>query len=411
MLMTRTTRERRPRGPVRVVLQRDFGVYFVGNLCSNCGTWFQNIAQALLVYRLTHSTLLVGVANFAQFIGVLALAGVAGAAADRYDRRRLLLATQLAAFGCSVLLAVLAVAGHAGIAVVFGAALLIGFAQAFAMPAAQALVPALVARADLPAAVAMNTVTFTMARALGPVAAVLVIGRYGIPAAFAVNTATYLVLIAALLFIRPRPAGAARPGRRPTLRESWRQVRADPVILSTLCVVAAIAVSGDPVNTLTPEFATTAYHHADTFAGVLIGAFGVGSVVAALRSGRAGPRRAVWSMVAMGLATVAFGLSPTLWTGLLALAVCGYGFLAGQTSATVTLQTHIDDAERGRVMALWSVAWLGTRPFASLLDGALASLAGVRAAAALMAVPVLIGALLLHLTASTQAARSGRPAP
>src|SRR5437773_10475856 len=110
---TAGARDGRPGRPARVVLQRDFGAYFAGNLCSNCGTWFQNIAQALLVYRLTHSTLLVGVANFAQFIGVLVLAAPAGAAADRFDRRRLLLVTQLAAFAVSVALAVLAAAGLA----------------------------------------------------------------------------------------------------------------------------------------------------------------------------------------------------------------------------------------------------------------------------------------------------------
>src|SRR5436305_5822716 len=103
--------EGRPRSAVRVLAQRNFAPYFVGNLLSNCGTWFQNIAQALLVYRLTHSTLLVGVANFAQFIGVLVLAAPAGAAADRFDRRRLLLVTQVAAFAVSVALAVLAPAG------------------------------------------------------------------------------------------------------------------------------------------------------------------------------------------------------------------------------------------------------------------------------------------------------------
>jgi predicted MFS family arabinose efflux permease len=261
---------------------------------------------------------------------------------------------------------------------------------------------------------------------------VLVIGRYGIPAAFAVNTATYLVLIGALLLVRPRPAqgvagppaaaataataataaAADGPRRRPTLRESWRQVRADPVTMTMLCVVAAIAVSGDPVNTLTPEFATHAYHHADTFAGVLIGAFGLGSVVAALRTGRAGMRRAVAAMLAMAAATVAFALSPDVWVGVLALAACGYGFVAGQTSATVALQTHIDDAGRGRVMALWSVAWLGTRPFASLLDGTLASLAGARAAAALMALPVLAGAVLLHRsTRNPRPPRGDNPGP
>jgi predicted MFS family arabinose efflux permease len=399
------------RWPGGVVLQRTFGAYFVGNLSSNCGTWIQNIAVALLVYRLTHSTLLVGVANFAQFVGVLGLAPWAGQAADRFDRRRLLLATQAAAFVVSATLALVAAAGYANLPAVMIAALLLGCANGFATPAMQALVPALVSRDDLPSAVAMNTVTFTLARALGPVVGALLVRTAGFATAFGLNSMTYLVLISALLVIRP--AEVQRGSGRPALRDSWRSVRSDAVAALMLAVVASVAISGDPVNTLSPAFATTIYHASDTFAGVLIGAFGAGSVLAALTlSQRGGTRRTVIPMVVMSLATAVFALSPGAAVGLGALAVAGFCFLAAQTAATVVLQLKASDAERGRVMALWGVAWLGTRPLASLSDGAAARVIGLRGAALLMALPVLAGAaLLLRRSVTSPPAPPTGPAP
>ena len=386
----------RPAWPVKVVAQRNFGAYFVGNLASNCGTWFQNVAQALLVYRLTGSTLLVGVANFAQFVGVLVLAPWSGAAADRFDRRKLLMVTQAGALAVSAALAAVALAGHAGVVVVMTAALLLGVATAFATPALQSLVPALVSREDLPAAVAMNTVTFTLARAVGPVLGALVVAHWGIPVAFAMNTVTYVILILALLYVRPADVRSAMGGRgRPTLLASLREIRSDAVVMTMLAVVAAVAVSGDPVNTLTPAF-TDIYHRPDTYIGVMIGAFGLGSVIAALTVTRpASTRRTAMVMAMMGGATVVFAVSGTLVLGLAALSVCGFGFLAAQTAATVTLQLHVHESQRGRVMAVWSVAWLGTRPIASLVDGAIASLATARVAAAVMAAPVLAAAVVL----------------
>lgn len=384
------------RGALAVMFDRRFGPYLLGNLASNCGTWFQNIAQALLIYRLTHSTMLVAVANFSQFIGVLLLAPWAGAAADRFDRRRLLITVQAASLAVAVTLTLIAYAHHAGLAVILVSALLLGLGTAFATPSMQALVPSLVERRDMPTAVAMNTVTFTLARAVGPVLGALSVGHLGIPATFALNAASYLVLIGALAFVRPLARKARSPHQGTTLRETWRTLRGDSVSVLMLAVVACVAVSGDPVNTLTPAFATHVFHRPDTAVGVLIGAFGFGSVVAAFASKHRGGYRAMTAlMVFMGLGTVALALSTRLVVALLALAVAGFGFLAAQTAATVRLQARVSDAERGRVMALWSVAWLGTRPIASLIDGALASLAGVRFAAGAMALPVLVGAVLL----------------
>src|SRR5581483_776860 len=175
------------RSSLRALRHWNFALYFAGNLLSNCGTWFQNIALALLVYRLTSSAFGVGVVNFAQFIGVVVLAPWAGSAADRLNRRWLIVATQVGATVVSTALTWIISAHAGGLAVVLVLALLLGATTAFATPALQAILPALVPREDLGAAVAMNSVTFNLARAIGPVAGAMVVARLGIPWAIGLN--------------------------------------------------------------------------------------------------------------------------------------------------------------------------------------------------------------------------------
>ncbi len=374
-------------------------------MLSNCGTWFQNIALALFVFRLTHSSFWVGAVNFAQFAGVLLLAPWAGAAADRFDRRRLILVTQLVATATSAALALAVAAGHGSLAVVLGLALLLGLTTAFATPALQAVVPALVPREDLGAAIAMNSVTFNLARAVGPVAGAAVVARFGIPWAIGLNALSFLALAGAVVAVRAATPPAAAKGPRPTLRDSLRRVRGEPRLVALLLTIAAVSVSLDPVNTLTPAFATRLFGRPDTFAGVLIGAFGVGAVVASLMpaggTGGTGPRppsRTVpVALLCFGAGLVGFALAPRLGFAFAALPLAGFGYLLAQTRATTELQLGVSDAERGRVMALWSVAFLGTRPIASLADGALGNVIGPRATAIVFAVPALVAAAVLAL--------------
>lgn len=156
------------RSSLRALKHWNFAVFFTGNLLSNCGTWFQNIALALLLYRLTRSSFWVGAVNFAQFIGVILLAPWAGSLADRIDRRRLIIATQIGATLASAVLAWLIAVGVESRVVILGLTFALGATAAFATPALQAVIPALVPREDLGAAIAMNSVTFNLARALGP---------------------------------------------------------------------------------------------------------------------------------------------------------------------------------------------------------------------------------------------------
>jgi MFS family permease len=176
-----------PRAALRLIRDRNFGPYFVGNASSASGTWFQNLAASLLVFRLTHSPFLLGVLNFCNFIPVLLLAPWAGSAADRFDRRRLVIVTQLGSTFVSAGLAALAFAGLARVWVVIACAALLGVGSAYAAPASSALISDLVPREHLGSAVALNSMTFNLARAIGPALAAISVSTLGIPASFATS--------------------------------------------------------------------------------------------------------------------------------------------------------------------------------------------------------------------------------
>ena len=385
-----------PSSALRVLAQRNFGPYFAGNFITNVGTWIQNIAMALLIFRLTGSTFLVAMVSFAQFSGLIVLAPWTGAAADRFDRRKMLILTQVAA---TVVGVVLAVVTHLGIATpvrLISAALLFSITKAFALPAQQALVPQLVARKDLQAAVALNAITFNLARAVGPVVGAGIILQLGFTWAFSINALSYLALAGAVLIV-DAPGNVRSDRKAPTrLMDTIRHVRNDPRIGPLLIAIAAVAIAIDPVTNLTPAFTVEIYERTDTFTGILISVFGFGAAIAAALVVTKIPtsfRGIALAMSVLGLAICTFGLSTDSTVGIGALFVAGISYIISISLATTMVQTHAAEEERGRVMALWGVAFLGVRPAASLLDGTVATWFGLRTAAIVMAVPALIGAV------------------
>jgi MFS family permease len=394
-----------PAAALRLIGNRNFGPYFVGNAFSASGTWFQNLASALLIWRLTHSALLLGVLNFCNFVPVLVLAPWAGSAADRFDRKRLILVTQLGSTALSGTLALLAWSGAAAVWVVILFALGLGVGSAFSAPASQALIGELVPRGDLGSAVALNSMTYNLARAIGPALAGLSVHSLGIATSFAINAASYLLLVVGVSVVHP--AERRRAGRgEARLIESLRLVRAQPRLLAFLLIVAAVGFASDPINTESPAF-VHAYglgtRNLDLWSGVIIGIFGAGAVTAAFAlAGRvAGSRRRMAAtLTLMGCGVVGFAVSPWIWLGAIFLAAAGFGYLASNTSATSRLQLEVAEHQRGRIMALWSVAFLGLRPIASLADGAIADVAGVRAAGVILAAPTLLLAFTIARLAS-----------
>src|SRR2546421_6630999 len=383
---------------LRILRERNFALYFVGNLASNCGTWFQVIAQSLLVYRLTASTFLVGLTNFAMFVGVIILAPWAGPAADRFDRRALLILTQVGAALVSAALALLIGVGWGTVPIVIGLALLLGFTTAFATPAMQAIVPALVLREDLGAAVAMNSVTFNLSRAIGGPLGALVVAQLGVALAIGLNAISYVILIVMLALVKldPQQRRAPRTAERPRLRASVKMVWKTPHLALLLGAVMAASLAMDPITTVTPEFSKRIFHRADVLTGYLIGAFGLGAVIASVFPIHRPRDRTIGVLFAVfGVGMVAFALTPGLAPAFVALGVAGDGYLAGQKRAPTHLQIAGGEHRRGRVGALGGVRVLGSRAFASVLDGGIASLAGPRVATMVMALPAFVVALLL----------------
>jgi MFS family permease len=335
---------------------------------------------------------LLGVLTFSYFAPTLLLAPWAGAVADRFDRRRVLILFESVAAVLSATLAVVTAFGLESPALVILFGLGLGVTSAFALPAQQALFVSLVPRRDIASAVALNSMTFNIARALGPAAAAATIATLGIPAAFAINSGSYLFFVVGLLLIQaPRQLRAESAG----LLESLRLIRREPRLLAFLLIVAVVGFASDPINTLSPAIAEE-FGHPDTYAGYIIGVFGTGAVIAALAlAGRArGSRvRMAITLILLGGGLTAFALTPTLWVGFPLLLVAGFGYLASNTAATSRLQLEVEETQRGRIMALWGIAFIGLRPFASLVDGAIASAAGVRVAIVALAAPALAAAI------------------
>ena len=324
---------------------------------------------------------------------VLLLSPWAGSIADRLDRRKLLLLTQLGALGLSATLAGLAWGGAVDEWVVIGLSGALGVTTAFAAPAQQALIASLVEEEDVPQAVALNSMTFNLARAIGPASAAAVIATLGLAWAFALYSVSYLLLVVGLLAVRPRDEERAE---RASLRESFRILRENPKLAVALVIVMVAGFGSDPVNTESPAFAH-AFGYSDTWSGAIVGFFGLGAVTAALLvAGRvAGSRRRMGvTLAALGTGVALFSLSPWLPVGFAFLALAGFGYLGSNTAATTRLALGVSASQRGRIMALWSIAFLGLRPFASLADGAIAGTLGVRAAGVALGAPALLGAYL-----------------
>jgi hypothetical protein len=366
----------------RVLTSRNFGPYFVGNAASASGTWFHNLAASILIYRLTHSPFLLGVLNFSQFVPVLALAPWAGRFADTYDRRRILLVTQPTAAFVSGTLALVAWTGHTNQWIVIAFSCCLGSLNAFANAAQMSLVGLLVPAEDLPQAVALNAMTFNLARAVGPVSAAAVIAGFGTAPAFAINSVSFLIFAGGLLSVRS--GEQVRPNRT-SLRESLGILRTHPRLLGYLAVTITVSFATDPINTEGPAFAHR-FGLSSTWAGAIVGAFGVGAVLAGatIAGRRASGGRTAVTIALMASGIVGLGLASWFPVALAFAALAGFGYLSANAAATTKLQLGVEEWQRGRIMALWSVAFLGTRPFASMIDGALSGAIGVGAAAVAM---------------------------
>lgn len=377
-----------------MAFDRTYGPFFWTNWVSNIGNWFQNVAAGVVVFRITGSNTFVGLVSVLQFAASLVLSPVAGALADREDRRMVLLGGQATsaagALALAVWVLVVGVEGLPGVWPVLAAAGVIGLGFAFSIAALNALTPALVPDEDLGSAIALNSASFTLARAFGPALAGVVVASAGAAAAFGANALTFLPLLVVLAVIRPRDI--ARPEGDRSVVAGFRYLRGRPDLMMLIAATLAVGVAGDPVNTLSPAYADL-FSRSEAFVGLQVASFGSGSAVGSLLVGRLHralgllrTARVAMALLATGLVSTA--LAPASGIVLATWFVTGLGFVFGVTSTNTALQRRIGEDMRGRVMAFWGAAFLGSRPIAAVADGAIADLVSPRAGVIAAAVPL-----------------------
>ncbi len=387
--------------PLRALRARDFRIYFAGQLVSVAGTWMQQIAMAWLVYRLTDSALVLGLLGFASQAPILLFGALGGVWSDRMDRRRLMMLTQTLAMLQAVVLAALTWLGWITPGLLLALAFLLGCINALDMPARQSLVVHLVDdRALLPNAIALNSFLMNATRFVGPALAGFVIVWLGEAACFALNAASYLAVLLALSALRARPRGDASQHPLRALRAGLAYTYGHRDIRLFLMLVASASFLVTPYVVMMPLYARTIFHGGADTLGLLVSSAGAGSLTASLflatRAGIDGlARRVSRAAVVAGLALALFALNPWHAVAYPILMVLGFSLVLIAAGSNTLLQSWVRDDMRGRVMATFSMAFLGVAPLGSLAVGGLAHAVGIRPTLALCgALTVLAG--LVH---------------
>jgi len=375
----------RARGLSRALGNREFALFWSGQAISQTGTWMQQFAQGWVVTTLATSALALASVNFAASVPALVLMPFGGVAADRRERRQILLITQWVMAVLAVLMGVLIQIGCLRLWDVWVIAFLLGLATAYDLPAYQSFYPQLVEREDLPQAIALNQAAFHGSRIIGPAIASWFVARWGMAAAFFANGASFLAVIGSLLLIKPRlPANGGGPAnRRRSMAEGMRYVRERPHILALLGLTAITTMFVFPnVAILMPFYAKHVLHVGPGGLGAIMAVSGAGAFLGAtfllaLPQGI----RIGWVMAAVVVITLA--LSALAWSRHLALsaaaaAILSFGISSSLGVASIMVQECVPDALRGRVMSLFSLAFTGVMPLAAVAVARLADVTGMR---------------------------------
>lgn len=371
----------------RSLRYRNFRLYFTGQGISLIGTWMHRIAMSWLVYRLTGSAFMLGLVGFAGRIPTLLLAPLAGVAADRWSRKRILYTTQSASLVQAGLLAVLVLTGAVEIWHVMILVVLLGTMDAFDIPARQAFFVHMIEdEDDLGNAIALNSSVFNAARLVGPSLAGILIAMVGEGLVFALNALTYLSMITALRMIHTESSGAQDRSRKvlENLRDGFGFAWGFQPVRAVLILVTVVSLVGVPFVILMPIFATDVLGGGPDTLGFLMAAQGVGALAGALylavRQGIRGLGRLIAGASSLfGVGLLLFSMSRTLWLSMPLLAVAGFGLMVQMASANTFLQTIVSDAMRGRIMSLYTMAFIGSIPLGSLYAGAVAERIGAPA--------------------------------
>src|SRR5215831_7641984 len=368
----------------RALRHRNFRLFISGQVISLVGTWMQNAAQSWLVYRLTHSELLLGATWFCAQIAVFALGPLGGLVADRISRRKVVILTQALSMLQALVMGVLTLSGQVQVWHVLALAAGLGVINAFDMPARQALVIEMTSREDLLNAISLNSAVFNAARVVGPGVAGLMVAALGEGPCFLINGASFLAVIFCLAAMHlPKSCPREHPPVLRQLIDGFRYAAGHSSVRRILAVMGAATFAGMPGLVLMPFFADDIFHRGSRGYGVLMSAMGVGAVFGTLELARRTRAHGlasviVYSGLTTGLAYLAFAASNSFYLSLAIMPFIGYSVMRQMASANTTIQTLIPEEYRGRIMALYAMTVVGLGPFGSLATGGLAHAYGAR---------------------------------
>ena len=384
---------------LRALRHRNFQLFFSGQLVSLIGTWMQTVAQAWLVYRMTKSALLLGSVGFASQIPVFLIAPFGGIAADRANRQRLVIATQISSMILAGILAWLTLSGRVQVWHIFVLAAMLGVVNAFDIPSRQAFLVDMVGKGDLMNAIALNSSMFNGARVIGPAIAGILVARIGEGWCFAANSISYIAVITGLLLMKVHCAPrVSSHSPIEDIIEGFRWVNQTRVIRALLLLIGLVSLVGMPYTVLMPVFADKILHGGARGLGILMGATGVGALFGALtlaaKTGVKGLGRWVAITCAtFGISLFLFSFSTSFWLSAALLLPAGYSMMLQMACSNTLIQTMVPDQLRGRVMSVYSMMFMGMAPFGAFFGGALAHRMGAPFTVAVGGVASVFGAI------------------
>jgi MFS family permease len=392
---------------LRALRHRNFRLFFCGQLISLIGTWMDPVAESWLIYRLTGSSLLLGAVAFAGQIPVFLLMPIGGIVADHYDRRSILVTTQSLLTTLTLILAGLTLTHvvQPWHVMVLGA--LMGVVSAFDIPVRQAFIADMVFREDMVNAIALYSAIFNGARVIGPALAGIVVAAMGEGWCFLGNGLSFLAVIAGLLRMTAAPGRPALQGSpRQNIIEGFRFVSSTAPVRALMLLVGLISLSGTPGVVLMPVFADQVLHGGPRALGLLMGASGLGALCGAItlatRKNVSGLER--WILVAcntFGAGLILFSLSRTFWLSVALLVPVGFSVVLEMGSSSTLIQSMVPDHLRGRVMAVFSMMFIGMAPLGALMAGSVAHAIGAPLTVALSGAISIIGGIVFAARLST----------
>ncbi|MBI3303148.1 MAG: MFS transporter [Deltaproteobacteria bacterium] len=366
---------------LRALRHRNFCLFFIGQFISRTGFWMQGMAQGWLVYRLSQSSFMLGLVAFAGQFPAVVLGLFAGVVADRFNRYRVVMCTQMLFMLQALILGLLTMAGWITVWEVFLLALMAGVLQTFEMPARQIFLQEIVGKEDLSSAIALNSALVNGARIIGPAFAGALVAKAGEGACFSINGICYLAIIGGFLAMRLPPQVTTVST---TAASTWAFIHEGvfyaihtPAIRLLLVLLSLLSLLSTPYTVLMPVFARDILQGGASGMGLLMGAAGTGAVVGSIFLARQQGtdklgRTIAFALVRFGVGLTLFSLSRHFWLSLLLLPLVGSGFMVPMSAANTLLQTVTPDHLRGRVMGLFLMTVMGTPPLGSLLAGSLA---------------------------------------